>query len=378
MDTGGVSKSMTSLMNVIDLERYDVSLMIVTPGGPLMELLPKDLRIITNPVWGALTDRLGGVSKLFRLGHPMLAAGHCIRLLTSRFSKSLAGIMIAKMMPAIDEDFDIIVDYNGQQQLYYMIDKLKANKKLTFFHNDYKKWPYYYSADKKYFSKVDSIYTISDICVRSLQDVFPEVRERIHLFENISSLKLMEELAMRLDVSKEIRQDTPSILTIGHLCDRKGTHWALRAASILKNRGIKFHWYFLGKNLDATLYEQMRQDLGLKDNVSFIGVRVNPYPYIKSATIISHQSRFEGKSIALDEVKLLCKPTVVTNFSTVADQFTDHENASICEMNPDSIADSIEELLSNNDLREYYKHNLQLAIRDNSDEINKLYQIFDE
>jgi len=378
LETGGVSKSMTSLMNVIDRERYDVSLMIVSSGGPLMELLPKDLRIITNPVWDALTDRLAGVSKLLRLGHPLLAAGHCIRLFMSRFSKSIAGRMIARMMPAIHEDFDVIVDYNGQQQLYYMVDKLNAKKKLTFFHNDYKKWPYYYSADKKYFPKVDSIYTISDICIQSLQDVFPEVKEKIHLIENISSLKLLEGLALRLDVSKEIRQDIPTILTIGHLCDRKGTHWALQAASILKNRGIEFHWYFLGKNLDVALYEQMRQDLGLKANVSFLGVRVNPYPYIKSATIISHQSRFEGKSIALDEVKLLCKPTVVTNFSTVTDQFTDRVNASICEMNPECIADSIEELLADEQLRNKYRTNLHAQRRDNSSEIEKLYKVFDD
>jgi len=35
METGGVSKSMTSLMNAIDRQRYDVSLLIVSPHGPI-------------------------------------------------------------------------------------------------------------------------------------------------------------------------------------------------------------------------------------------------------------------------------------------------------------------------------------------------------
>lgn len=59
--------------------------------------------------------------------------------------------MIAAMMPALDEEFDTIVDFNGQQLLYYMVNKLKARKKITFFHSDYDKWPYYYRIDKKYF-----------------------------------------------------------------------------------------------------------------------------------------------------------------------------------------------------------------------------------
>lgn len=96
------------------------------------------------------------------------------------------------------------------------------------------------------------------------------------------------------------------------------------------------------------------------------------------ATVIVHPSKFEGRSIALDEAKLLCKPVVVTNFSTVMDQFTDRQNASICQMNPESIANAIEELLLNNALQKCYHKNLLLERHDNSYEIEKLYTIFDE
>lgn len=378
LETGGVSKSMTSLMNVIDRNRYDVTLMVVSPNGTLMSLLPSDLRLITNPVWEYLVSGPEGFFKLLKCGKPFLAFGHFFRLFVSLFSKAKAGLLIAKLMPPIDEEFDVVVDYNGQQQLYFMVDKLKAKKKITFFHSDYKKWPYYYKADKKYFPHVDYIFTISEICVQSLKNVFPEVKDRILLMENISSLKLIETMASSDLSSGEMRQDIPTILSIGHLCENKGTHWALQAAAILKNKGVSFHWYFLGKNLDDQLYERMRTELQLRDSVTFLGQRANPYPYIKAATIISHQSKFEGKSIALDEVKLLCKPTVVTNFSTVNDQFTDSVNATICEMNPESIAKAIMELLENPALQKKYSDNLKANSHDNSSEIEKLYNIFDD
>lgn len=377
-ETGGVSKSMTSLMNVIDQEKYDVSLMVVSPKGALMGLLPSDIRLITNPIWEYLVSGPYGIIKLIKSKNLFLAIGHFIRLITSIFNKAYAGLLISKLMPPIDEYFDVIVDYNGQQQLYYMIDKLKAHKKVTFFHSDYRKWPYYYKSDKKYFPKVDYIFTISDICVNSLKDYFPEEKDKIFLMENISSLKLIESMAsIRLE-NELIIQDIPTIITIGHLCENKGTTWALQAASILKKKRIPFHWYFLGKNLEEKYYNQLKRHLGLDDCVSFLGVRANPYPYIKSTTIVVHPSKFEGKSIALDEVKLLCKPTVVTNFSTVNDQFKNHKNASICDMNPQSIAEAIEVLLGDKSLQRKYIVELMSERHDNSCEIKKLYKIFDE
>ena len=51
-----------------------------------------------------------------------------------------------------------------------------------------------------------------------------------------------------------------------------------------------------------------------------MGVKENPYPYIKKADIYVQPSRYEGKSIAIDEAKILKKPIVVTNFSTAKDQ----------------------------------------------------------
>lgn len=376
MHTGGVSKSMSSLMNVIDRQRYDVSLMIMNPEGALMSLLPPDLRIISDPTRSALNSRLRGAATLLKLGRPFLAAAHCARLCVSLFNKPLAGRIIAKLMPPLDEEFDTIVDFNGQQQLYYMVDKLRAKKKISFFHSDYRKWPYYYSADKIYFPKVDSIWTISDVCVQSLRDYFPEVADRIRLMENISSSELIARMAADGE-APEIDGNVPSILTIGHVCDSKGAHWAIEAAGILKKSGLNFKWYFLGANPNQTHYEDMCKAHDVVDRIQFLGIRTNPYPYIKKATIIAHPSQFEGRSIALDETKLLHKPVVVTNFSTVGDQFTHGHNATICEMNAESIAGAVRELLTDESLREKYTATLAAEAQDNTSEINKLYEIFD-
>ncbi len=372
METGGVSKSMTSLLNAIDTSRYDVFLLLISPTGELMSLLPENIKIITNPILTALTSRIDGFIQLIKLGKPLLALGHVIRVILSLIDKSLAGRFLAHLMPAINGEYDAIVDYNGQQQLYYMVNKLNAKKKITFFHNDYKKWSYYYKADKKYYPKVDAIFTISDICVNSLKLYFPECSDKIHLMENISSPTLINKMAQE---QVEIPQHTGFLLaTIGHICERKGTDIAIEATNILRQKGINFIWLFIGK-ISEQKFIGIINNQELNKNMILLGTTSNPYPYLSRADIIVHCARYEGKSIALDEAKILCKPIVVTNFSTVNDQFTDRVNASICDMTGESVANSILELIENKNLRDKYINYLKSNISDNSSEIQKLYNI---
>ena len=74
----------------------------------------------------------------------------------------------------------------------------------------------------------------------------------------------------------------------------------------------------------------MIEENQLQDHFILLGMKENPYPYIKEADIYVQPSRFEGKSIAIDEAKILQKPIVVTNFSTAKDQIKNQENGTDC------------------------------------------------
>jgi glycosyltransferase involved in cell wall biosynthesis len=287
------------------------------------------------------------------------------------FNKGIGGWLLSKRIHKIAKHYDLAVDYNGQHQLYYLVDFVKATKKVTFFHNDYSKWNYYYSMDQKYYSKVDKIYTVSETCVDALKMYFPNDGSKIELFENISSLKLINELALfPFEGLEEF-----SFVTVGHLTERKGTRLAIEVAHILKNKGLKFHWYFIGKDTEDHNYNQLVKLKKLEKNIHFVGVLPNPYPYIKNATIMVHLASYEGKSIALDEAKILCKPIVVTNFSTVNDQFQNGYNASIVSFNAHEIAETLLELVNNPSLQQQYSQNLRNDCKDNSHEIEKLYHL---
>ena len=382
LDSGGVSKSMISLLQVIDKEAYDVSLLVTNPQGLFMDFLPKikNIRVITDKKMACLFQRWKGLRELFRMGYWGIAVANALRMCLSKINRGYAGWLLSRLMPALKERFDVIVDYGGQHQLYYMVDKLHAKKKMTFFHSDYSRWDYYYDVDKFYYKKIDKVFTISEICLKSLIHYFPYLVGKVKVMENISSCQLIEELAQESITDVCFPKGKQLFLTVGHVCLNKGTDFAIEAMNLLKDKHrFDFVWYFVGDvRPDSIAFSQEMlkriEKYGLEENVCFLGTRINPYPYIKRADLYIHPSRFEGKSIALDEAKILCKPIVVTNFSTVTDQFVDGYNASICEMSPQSLADAIEDLVVSKEKREKYVHNLDKDKKDNSDAINVLYK----
>ena len=94
---------------------------------------------------------------------------------------------------------------------------------------------------------------------------------------------------------------------------------------------------------------------------------------MKNADVLVQSSRFEGKSVVLDEAKILCCPIVTTNYPTVYDQINNKEGI-IVGMSGKEIAEGIMQILENpNQYSEY----LAQHEYGNEKEIEKYYQLFD-
>lgn len=110
----------------------------------------------------------------------------------------------------------------------------------------------------------------------------------------------------------------------------------------------------------------MAENLGLADRVVFLGEKVNPYPYLAGCDVYLQPSRFEGKSIAVDEAMALHRPIVLTDFSTAADQIASGQNGLIVPMTPEGIEKGLAELLLHEGRRRQFS--LALAEKDYSNE----------
>ena len=173
----------------------------------------------------------------------------------------------------------------------------------------------------------------------------------------------------------ENRQKQLTLLSIGRLYPQKNYQLAIDAAKIIKDKGIYFKWYIIGEGVLRESLEKQINNLSLQDNIILLGLRSNPYPYIKQCDIIVQSSLFEGKSIAIDEAKILCKPIVATNYPTVYDVITDKKNGLISEMAPVALAEKIITLYNDKDLSKSLSNNLKEETIDNTAEIEKYIKL---
>lgn len=354
-DSGGVSKSTVNLVNELAKNDFNVDFLIFGGVYP-KEILHKKVRLIDNMQFEKYTKSLLGGLFSSLIYFDFQGFIQLVRKLLYRInSRSISAHYMSRILPKINKEYDLAIDCNGQQYLYYLVDKISAKKKISIFHSDYAKWDYYYSIDRKYYPFVDEIFTISNTCADSLKKYFPDCERKIRVFENIIDLRNIEKLkSQKLELEKVGFNDKVfNIVTVGHVQKSKGSDLALKSANILKDSGVKFQWTFVGLIKEKEILRLVKS-MGLQDYVRFVGMQPNPYPFIESANLIVHPSLYEGKSIALDEAKYLCKPIIVTNYSTVQDQFNHGVNGFIVSFRPEDIASKIKQCIQD----EYIVKNL--------------------
>lgn len=372
---GGFQKSLVSLLKYFDYDKYDVDLLLFIPEGIFMDLIPNNVNIISGIMPKEYFESLNvSFRKLIKDRHYILAL---LRLMSSSIGlidKGYGAVFMSKFIPKLNQEYDISIDYNGQYILYYMINKITAKRKITFFHSDYKMWPYYKHVDRKYYSKVDYIVTVSDQCVKSLKTFFPLEINKIKKIENIIS---KDTVNIRGNENSPFNEDFDGIrlLTVGRVCKEKGIDMAIEACGYLKSQGIKIKWYAVGPIFNEQFFRELVYKYDVVNEFVFSGSTNDPYSYMRDVDIIVHPSRFEGKAVVIEEAKILKKPIVATAFSTVGNQIVNRKNGLIVEMDSMSIANGILEMINNNYLRERIIKELSEKYNGNESEINKLYDL---
>jgi glycosyltransferase involved in cell wall biosynthesis len=376
--SGGAEKSLISLLN--ELEKYKditVDLLVAWKTGLFLNSVPKyvnildtpeDLKIYSTPIKAPQFPKsLGAVIKKslwrFQWGKPELSKGE--NMWNSH----------GKKLKPLQCEYDVAVSYMNGFPNYYVIEKVNAKKKLLWVHNDYNHLGYNDSFEKFYFEKADKIATISPECANSIEEHFPQFKEKIVVLENISSKNTIKNMSEEF-YPDEYDKSEFKILSLGRLNRQKGFDMAVDSAKILKDKGIDFKWYVIGDGEEKASLENQIAENNLQDSFILLGQRSNPYPYIKHCNIFVQSSRFEGKSIVLDEAKILCKPIVVTNYNTVYDSIEHNENGYICNQSSQEISNGIERLLNDISLQEKLTENLAKESLGNEKEVEKYLYAF--
>ena len=81
------------------------------------------------------------------------------------------------------------------------------------------------------------------------------------------------------------------------------------------------------------------------------GAASDPFPYYKQADIYVHATRFEGKSIAIQEAQTLGCAIIASDCNGNREQIVQGKDGLLCQLDPESIAEAVISLVEDRDKR---------------------------
>lgn len=382
--SGGAEKSLVTLLSLFDYEKYDVDLLTFRKDGLFADKIPEEVNLISGTERYEMFDgNFKNSMKYFLKKADVFSILRRIKytLILSKpddyeRDKKIWKI-IKKQLPKIDKKYDCAIAYTENFACEYIKYEVEADKKICYVHIDVNIYEHDTDSLKNRLCTADKVVTVSEKCRESLVEEFPDMADKFTVIENITSKKVVRTDSVSEPVYPTKAPEETVILTVSRLVPVKNIELAVSTCAELKKRGKKIKWYHIGVgNLRDQLIRQI-SELGIENEFILLGERKNPYPYMEQCDIYVHPSTLEGKSIAIEEVKCLGKPIVIAECSTASSQIDNGKTGFICKRSEQDMADKIEMLIENKDIRESFSENLEKYYRDNEGEINKLYELIE-
>jgi len=133
----------------------------------------------------------------------------------------------------------------------------------------------------------------------------------VNVFYNPVDFEVIEKnsLAYKVDITEDY------ILSVGRVTPNKNLSFLLQSYAYAKeNFGLKLPLVIVGNGHDMQNVKQKVKELNLENNVKFMGLLENPYPWIKQAKLVTSTSKAEGFGMVILEA-LVCHTKVLTTKS---------------------------------------------------------------
>ena len=387
---GGVERSLIGMLNNFDYDRFEVDLFLFIHDGELMSLIPKQVNLL--PENRKYTGLLIPAQQNIKYGFFDLLAGKAYASLKAKlfcrrrhlsannmvyfnYQQRYTAFALPKINPNVT--YDLAISFLTPH--YVVAKKVKSKKKAAWIHTDYSFFQFDKKAEPEMWNKYNYIVSVSDSVSASFVRQFPSLKSKIVLIENILSPDFIRTQADAIDVSAEILKEkgVTTICSAGRFTQAKNFDNVPFICKYLVDWGMNVRWYLIGYGGEERLVRDNIQESGMQDNVIILGKKENPYPYMKACDIYVQPSRYEGKAVTVREAQILCKPVVITAFTTSASQLKDGVDGIIVPMDNERCAKGIKFLIDHPELQQQLIENCRNRDFGNEKEVENIYKLIE-
>lgn len=370
---GGAEKSLVSLLPLLNTDKYKISIWIRRRGGEFESLLPPYVEIVDNPAKTFVNTLLYYISlfifslklKLYAITGKKEHSAETYWKQVGRFLKTPKG------------KYDIIVAYQQGLPTYLVASKMNAEKKIAWVNADIFQMGYNRGYNLSFYRDFDSIVVVSEGLEAKIKKAYPILEPKVRCIYDILNADLITTMSNDRAIEME-GVDKLKLVTVARLVSAKGYNLAVEAGKILMNAGVDFVWFFVGAGPKEVYIQKIIDEYGLCEHVKLLGLRTNPYPYIRQCDIYVQTSLYEGFGITIGEAKILKKPIVSTDFDVVYNQLTNEVNGLIVSKTGHDVANAILRIYNDENLAERLIGNLVKEQNLTSlTELRKVEELFD-
>ena len=254
---GGAERVIFTLCNELDRTRFEPTLVLFSKEEMPLELLKSDVKIIDLKI-DRIRYAIFAVLKLIRKDKPDIVFG----------GWGEVSAFLSPMIPFFKKTKFIARETN-------VVSEHVKRKEIKFFY--------------RFYNNFHKIIAQSDDMRNDLVENLNIKPEKIVKINNPVDVKFIQS-KMNLE-EKLFSDEFKNVVAIGNLTERKGFDLLLNVFSHLKDKPLKL--YILGDGRDREKLAEQMEKLAL-ENVEFLGIKQNPYPYLRQADLFVLSSRYEG------------------------------------------------------------------------------------
>lgn len=352
MIVGGSTTSLLSLLGMIDYDKFDVDLQLQYTQGILSGLIPSNVNILPMAY---------KYPHSFYKWIKILSPKSVIRFIKGKRigGEGRTQFMeqdICKFARDNNKFYDVAISYLERWPLYYLVDKVKAKRKIAWIHTDYVGSQFHIELDLAYFKQIDSIVFVAQKCAEGFKAIAPELKEKVVKIENLLSSIVIRQRSNtclnQLD-SDLFNDECFKLISVCRISFAdKGLDRGVLAFAKLREEGMlkNLKWYIIGDGPMYATLKKMIYDYHLQNEIILIGLRKNPLNIEKKCDVYFLPSRYEGKPMAVTEAQMLGLVPLITKISAAEEIVQDGSNGFICENSQDGIYEGLSRVIRNKDI----------------------------
>lgn len=366
MTMGGVARILNTFLKMIDRDKYEVDLLVLHKRGELLSEIPSDINVISGSDFFSVIDRPLKECKGKELFYKL-------RLLFYMKSGLIKNKIVKERKKILNKHYDI--EFSAKEGFCTIFTGYgDSDKKINWVQVDYKESNYsshHMELVKDALKHIDMNIACSNQVLESYKELFDV--SKICVIHNLVDEDRIRNMSLEPCDLKLEDNGKINLITVARFHKQKAVDRLIRIQAKLKDY---YNLIIIGDGgLKEELYS-LASELDCFDDIKWLGLKSNPYPYVRECDLFVMSSLYEGYPTMTVESLLSDTPVLTTLVAGVSEQIDD-SNGWIVENSEDGLYKKLDDLKDKKDILTKLKKYLENYHYDNQSILNSYYKIFE-